>query len=149
MPPPQFLSHALIIRALVILAALALVLKQFGIYPASPSGADWIGLIAPLFFLAAFWFGAAIFTPNGDRSEFGPALITGLNRMGAGLMLGAWAAILAEPALRHLAQNGFTTMNGVHFDLSLANLALVFAGLILILIARRGRQLRADLDGFV
>ncbi len=137
------------LRALVVLAAFLLVLERLGFFPASVAVADWIGLAAPAFYLWAFWSGAEIFAKTRSATDFGPALVSGLNRMGAGLMLGAWVAILAEPALRYLIDNGFTVMTGVRFEWTLANLALAFAGLTLLLLARRGRQIRAELDGFV
>lgn len=140
---------ALALRTFVVAAAALLALKHLAIYPASDAGADWIGLLAPAFYLWAFWSGAEVFSRSRDAAGFGPALLSGLNQMGAGLMLGAWVAILAEPALRHLVQNGFTVMTGVRLDLTFANLVLAFAGLTLILLARRGRQIRAELDGFV
>jgi hypothetical protein len=140
---------ALALRIFVVIAAVLLVLKHLAIYPASAAGADWLGLVAPALYLWAFWSGAEVFSKSRDAAVFGPALLSGLNQMGAGLMLGAWVAILAEPALRHLMQNGFVMMTGARFDLTLANLVLAFAGLTLILLARRGRQIRAELDGFV
>ncbi|WP_109261747.1 hypothetical protein [Hyphobacterium indicum] len=149
MPALSASPIALALRIFVLIVAVLLGLKHLAIYPASEAGADWIGLAAPVFYLWAFWSGAEVFSKSRDAAGFGPALLSGLNQMGAGLMLGAWVAILAEPALRHLVQNGFTVMTGVRFDLTLANLVLAFAGLTLILLARRGRQIRAELDGFV
>ncbi|WP_421788556.1 hypothetical protein [Hyphobacterium sp.] len=148
---PAFLrpTAARLMRAVILLAALVLLLKQSGFYPAMPAGSDWLGLIAPAFYLWAFWSGAAVFDAEARKGEFQPALVRALMRMGAGLMLGAWMAMIAEPALRHLMRNGFTTMTGANLDVSLANLVLAFAGLVLVLIARRGQRIRAELDGFV
>jgi hypothetical protein len=152
-------SHAMMIpfsspvslglRVCVAVAAVLLLLKKLAIYPASEAGVDWIGLVAPALYLWAFWSGAEIFSKSRKARDFGPALISGLNHMGAGLMLGAWVAILAEPAVRHLVATNFTAMTGVRFDVSLGNLVVAFAGLTLVLLARRGRQIRGELDGFV
>lgn len=142
-------TAARLMRGFILLAALLLLMKQFGLYPASPSGTDWLGLVAPALYLWAFWSGAAVFDAGARKGEFQPALVRALMRMGAGLMLGAWVAMIAEPAIRHLMGNGFTSMTGASLDVSLANLVLAFAGLVLVLIARRGQRVRAELDGFV
>lgn len=146
---PTITPVSLGLRICVAIAAILLLLKYLAIYPMSDGGADWIGLPAPALYLWAFWSGAEIFSKSRKARDFGPALISGLNHMGAGLMLGAWVAILAEPAVRHLVATNFAAMTGVRFDVSLGNLVVAFAGLILVLLARRGRQIRAELDGFV
>lgn len=142
-------TAARLMRGFIFLAALLLLMKQSGLYPASPSGTDWLGLVAPALYLWAFWSGAAVFDASARKGDFQPALVRALMRMGAGLMLGAWVAMIAEPAIRHLMGNGFTSMTGASLDVSLANLVLAFAGLVLVLIARRGQRVRAELDGFV
>ncbi|WP_421789776.1 hypothetical protein [Hyphobacterium sp.] len=149
MTPSSPAMPTLVLRGIILLAFALTLLHQLGVLPTEAERAGWIGLIAPVFYLWAFWAGSAVFTRTTRKTEFGPALVDGLNQMGAGLMLGAWFAILGEPAFRHLTENGFTSLTGLQTELSLSNLVLAFTGLILVLLAQRGRQLRAQLDAIV
>jgi hypothetical protein len=159
MSKPVSLSATLFIRGLILAFGLALFLDQIGAGqllllanlegPLVPRPVFWITLIAPAFFLWALWAASGILARLDRGDAFGPAMIRGLREIGAGLMLGAFAAIVVQPSLTHLIGNNFLEMRGVHFNITIENLTLVLVGLVFFLIARRGAMLKARLDGFV
>lgn len=109
----------------------------------------WPSILAPLTYLAGLWFASGIFVRLDAGDTFDSSIIKGLNQVGTCLTLGAFFAILVAPALVHLQANGFAEMRGMVLELELANLMLAVTGLVLILIARRGADLRAQLESFV
>ena len=109
----------------------------------------WPSLLAPVCYVAGLWFASEILVRLEKGSTFSDTIIAGLTKVGASLMLAGFLAILVAPALLHLQANGFTEMRGMALDLELANLMLTVTGLVLILIARRGADLRAQLESFV
>jgi len=110
---------------------------------------DWVSLLAPAFFLWALW-AASDALVRMDRGEaFGPAMVRGLKEIGGSLVLGAFAAIVAQPSLIFLIGNGFREMRGVSFNLDIENLTLALVGLVLMLLARQGQKLKSKLDQFV
>jgi hypothetical protein len=111
--------------------------------------AHWVPLVAPGLFLWAVWAASGVFARLDRGEDFGPAMVRGMTEIGAALMLGAWAAIVLQPAVLFLIGNGFRELRGVRFDYSVENLALVLVGLALVLLARRGGRLRSDLDQIV
>jgi hypothetical protein len=76
-------------------------------------------------------------------------MVRALREIGGCLMIGAFAAIVVEPSLIFLFDNGFREMRGVRFNLDVENLTLALIGLLLILLARQGQKLQAALDEFV
>jgi len=100
--------------------------------------AYWVSLLAPIFYLTALWQAADVFARLDRGDTFGRAMVRGLRDIGFCLMLGAFAAIVVQPSLR-----------GVRLDVTVENLALVLVGLVLIMLARRGRELKQQLDEFV
>lgn len=113
------------------------------------SPAIWTGLLAPACFLFALWAASNVFVRIDRGGSFGPAMVRGLREIGAGLMFGAFALIVLQPSLVHLIGNGFLEMRGVEFGYSVESLTLALIGLVLVLLARRGEQLRSSLDQFV
>jgi hypothetical protein len=109
----------------------------------------WVSLIAPAFFLRALWVASDAIVRMDRGDAFGPALVRGLAEIGGNLMLGAFAAVVVQPSLIFLIGNGFREMRGVKFNLDVENLTLALVGLVLILLARQGQQLRSKLDEFV
>lgn len=109
----------------------------------------WPSLLAPVCYVAGLWFASGILVRLDSGDTFSDAVISGLSKVGASLMLGAFLAVLVEPALVQLQGNGFTEMRGVAFNLELSNLMLAVTGLVLVLIAKRGADLRAQLESFV
>jgi len=109
----------------------------------------WISLLAPALFLTALWAASDAFVRLDRGDAFGPAMITGLKDIGRSLMLGAFAAIVAQPSLIFLIGNGFSEMRGVSFNLDIEHLTLAMVGLVLILLARQGQKLQSTLDQFV
>lgn len=109
----------------------------------------WVSLLAPAFFLIALW-AASDALVRMDRGEaFGPAMVRGLKEIGGSLMLGAFAATVVQPSLIFLIGNGFREMRGVRFNYDVENLTLAMVGLVLILLARQGQNLKSKLDEFV
>ena len=76
-------------------------------------------------------------------------MVRTLVEVGWCLMLGSFAAVVVQPSLIGLIGNGFTEMRGVRFDLTVENLTLASIGLLMVLIARQGQQLKSTLDEFV
>jgi DUF2975 family protein len=111
--------------------------------------AYWVSLLAPVFFLTALWAASDVFVRMDRGEAFGPAMVRGLKEIGGCLMLGAFAAIVAQPSLIFLIDNGFREMRGVRFNLDVENVTLALVGLVLILLAREGRKLQSKLDQFV
>ena len=109
----------------------------------------WFSLLAPAFFLAALWAASNTLAWIGRGDEFGAAMVRGLTSMGGFLMLGAFCAIVVQPAMIFLVGNGFTELRGVRFEWTVENIALVLVGLVLMLLARQGRKLKSKLDEFV
>jgi hypothetical protein len=109
----------------------------------------WVSLLAPAFFLRALWVASDAFVRMDRGDAFGPAMVRGLKEIGGNLMLGALAAIVAQPSLIFLIGNGFREMRGVRFNLDVENLTLALVGLVLILLARQGQKLKSKLDQFV
>jgi hypothetical protein len=109
----------------------------------------WVSLLAPLFFLGALWAASETLVRIDRGDAFGPAMVRGIREIGACLMIGAFAAVVVQPSLIGLIGNGFTEMRGVRFDLTVENLTLASIGLLMVLIARQGQQLKSTLDEFV
>ncbi len=109
----------------------------------------WISLLAPIFFLGALWAASDVFVRMDRGDAFGPAMVRGLKEIGGSLMLGAFAATVAQPSLMFLLGNGFRQMRGVRFNLDVENVTLALVGLVLVLLARQGEKLKAKLDEFV
>ena len=109
----------------------------------------WISLLAPIFYLSALWAASDAFVRLNRGDAFGPAMVRALREIGGCLMIGAFAAIVAEPSLIFLFNNGFREMRGVRFHLDVENLTLALIGLLLILLARQGQKLQSALDEFV
>jgi hypothetical protein len=108
-----------------------------------------VDLIAPAFFLWALFEGARLIVKARKGDRYGPAMVGGVRRAGAALMLGAFAAVIVAPAFHHLAANNFTAMTGVRFAYSMEALTLAAIGLLLLVLARVGAALKADLEAFV
>ena len=156
MPKLPLPSAALATRVAVVVFGVALLVEQGitdNLLQPRPSLAAAPGygvdLLAPAFFVWALWESATVFGRLDRGEAFGPAMARGLNRIGAGLMLGSWCAIVLEPGVAHLVADGFSGMRGVKFAFTVENLTLAFTGLVLILLARRGRALQSTLDQFV
>lgn len=116
---------------------------------ASPAPGDWFGLLAPAFFLYALWSASGVFISLRRGDSFSAAMVKGLNAIGAALMLGAFAAIVVQPSLEFLIGNGFREMRGVRFNLDIEHITLVTIGLVLVLLAREGRELKSSLDEII
>jgi len=152
-------SAAFLIRVGLIVLGLALFIEQagarhilgIGFYNGAlmATPAYWISLIVPALFLWALWEATGIFVRMDRGDAFGPTMVNGMRRLGWGLMLGAWASSIAAPSLIHVIGNGFVTMVGARFDLSISNITLAVVGLVLILLARRVQALKSNLDAFV
>jgi hypothetical protein len=148
-----------ITRGVVLVLGLALFFEQAGARhllhlddtpdPIMTTPTYWVSLLAPIFYLTALWSAARVFARLDRGDTFGRAMVRGLNDIGACLMLGAFSAIVVQPSLIHLFANGFTEMRGVRFDWSVENLTLIMVGLVLVGLARRGRELKKQLDEFV
>lgn len=109
----------------------------------------WAGLLAPAFFLWAIWSASNLLVRIRCGEAFGAAMVRGLNEIGAGLMLGAFCAIVVQPSVVNLIGNGFAELRGVRFDYTVENLMLALVGLLLVLLARAGRGLKSELDQIV
>ena len=151
-------SAALLIRIVTVGLGIALFLEQPGarevLHLDGSDGAAvapfaWVSLLAPAFFLVAVWAASDAFVRLDKGEAFGPAMVKALKEIGRNLMLGAFAAIVAQPSLIFLIANGFREMRGVRFNLDVENLTLAFVGLVLILLARQGQKLQSTLDQFV
>ncbi len=159
MPKPALPIAALFTRTVTVALSLALLfervrapqlLKFEGLdsrITATP--VSWVSLLAPAFFLWAAWAASDVFVRMDRGDAFGPAMVRGLKHIGGGLMLGAWAAIVAQPSLIFLIGHGFHEMRGVSFNFDVENLTLALVGLVLILLARQGQSLKSQLDQFV
>lgn len=159
MPKPALPSAALLIRIVTVGLGLALFFEQAGarqlLHLDGSDGrlvmtpAYWVSLLAPAFFLRALWVASDAFVRMGRGDAFDPTMVRGLKGIGGYLMLGAFAATVAQPSLIFLIGNGFREMRGVRFDLDVENLTLALVGLVLILLAREGQKLKSTLDQFV
>jgi hypothetical protein len=137
---------ATLTRVAVVGIGLALVVEQAG---QNQTPVYWVGLLAPVIFLAAVWAASAALVRLDRGDAFGPAMVRALNEIGGSLMLGAFAAAVVQPSLIFLIGNGFLEMRGVRFNLDVENLTLTLVGLLLILLARKGQTLQSTLDEFV
>jgi hypothetical protein len=159
MSKPALPIAALLTRIVVVGLGLALFFEQAGARQLLHlDGSDgrvmmtpvyWVSLLAPAFFLRALWVASDAFVRMDRGDAFGPAMVRGLKEIGGNLMLGALAAIVAQPSLIFLIGNGFREMRGVRFNLDVENLTLALVGLVLILLARQGQKLKSKLDQFV
>jgi len=147
---------AALTRIIVVLFGVAVVARQIAVPMLLRSaGSDgvsptaWVTLLAPLFFLWALWAASDVFARMHRGDAFGPAMVRGLRDIGGGLMLGAFAAIVVQPSLIFLIGNGFREMRGVQLDFDVENVTLALVGLVLVLLARYGRELQSKLDAFV
>lgn len=156
---PSVRTVALLIRFFTIGLGLALFFEQAGARQllnldgtndqVLNTPAYWVSLIAPAFFLWALWSASSVFVRLHRGDTFGPAIVRGLKLIGGGLMLGAWAAIVLQPSVIFLINNGFSEMRGVRFNLDVENLTLASVGLVLFLLAQQGQKLKSQLDEFV
>jgi hypothetical protein len=159
MPKPAVSLAAVITRTVTLALGLALFFEAAGARqllhlegatgPVMLTPIYWVSLLAPAFFLAALWAASDVFARMDRGDAFGPAMVCGLKNIGGCLMLGAFAAIVAQPSLIFLIGNGFREMRGVRFNLNVENLTLALVGLVLIVLARHGQQLKTTLDEFV
>ena len=159
MAKPSLPTSAIVTRVAILGLGLALFFEKAGARqllhldpgdgPMMRSPAYWISLLAPIFFLAALWAASNVFVRMQRGDAFGAAMVRGLREIGGCLMLGAFAAIVAQPSLTYLIGNDFREMRGARFDLDVQNVTLALVGLMLILLARQGRGLKAKLDQFV
>lgn len=117
--------------------------------PLLKTPAYWVSLVAPSFFLGGLWAASRALARVNRGEAFGPAMVCALKNFGYALMLGSFAAIVVQPSLIYLFANGFTEMRGVRFDIGVENVTLALVGMILILLARQGQQLKTTLDEFV
>lgn len=159
MSKPALPIAALLTRIVVVGLGLALFFEQAGARQLLHlDGSDgrvmmtpvyWVSLLAPAFFLRALWVASDAFVRMDRGDAFGPAMVRGLKEIGGNLMLGAFAATVAQPSLIFLIGNGFREMRGVRFNLDVENLTLALVGFVLILLARQGQKLKSKLDQFV
>jgi hypothetical protein len=159
MPRPPLPIAALLTRTVIVGLGLALFLEQAGarqlLHLDGSDGrlmmtpAYWCSLLAPAFFLRALWVASDAFVRMDRGDAFGPAMVRGLKEIGGNLMLGAFAAIVVQPSLIYLIGNGFRQMRGLTMDFDVENVTLALVGLVLILLARQGQQLKSKLDQFV
>jgi len=150
---------ALITRGAVLVFGLALFFEQAGArqllhLDGSEGGvmttpAYWVSLLAPVFYLAALWAASGVFVRMGRGEAFGPAMVRGLREIGGCLMIGSFCAVVVQPSLIYLIGNGFREMRGVGFYLDVENVTLALVGLVLVMLAREGQKLKANLDEFV
>lgn len=142
------LFSAAVMRGVVLAFGIGLLAAQV-VGPADRPYAALIRLVAPAFFLFALWAAVDVLAALEKGRDFDAAMTRSMGRAGAGLMLGAWACWLFQPMMLHLIGNGFLQARGVSLDYSVQNLTLAAVGLILILVARRGRALRDHVEAFV
>jgi hypothetical protein len=150
MPKPSFSVGALLTRITVVALGIAL------FFPPGVTGgrlmttpAYWVSLLAPAFFLVAVWSASTALVRIDRGDAFGPSMVRGLKEIGGCLMLGAFAAIVAQPSLLFLIGNGFREMRGARFNFDVENVTLALVGLMLVLLARQGQSLKSKLDQFV
>jgi hypothetical protein len=159
MSKPTLPIAAIVTRIVVVGLGLALFFDQLGARRLLHlEGADggvmatpayWIGLLAPIFFLAALWVASNALVSLERGDAFGPAVVCALKEIGYCLLLGAFAAIVVQPSLMYLIGNGFSEMRGVALNWNVENLTLALVGVVLILLAREGKKLQSKLDEFV
>ena len=159
MPKLALPGAALVLRIAIVTLGVALFFEQTGArqllrLDASDNrvmmtSAYWISLLAPAFFLWALWAASGVLVRMDRGESFGAAMVKGLRQIGGGLMLGAFCAIIVQPSLIFLIGSGFSEMHGVRFDLDVENLTLALVGLVLILLARQGQELKSNLEEFV
>lgn len=159
MSKPRLPIAALVTRIVVLGLALALFFERAGarqlLHLAASDGrimmtpVYWVSLLAPIFFLAALWAASDALVRMDRGDAFGPAMVRGLREIGGCLMLGSFAAIVVQPSLIVLIGNDFSEMRGVKFNPNVENLTLALIGLLLILLARQGEQLKSKLDQFI
>ena len=159
MSKPTLPIAAILTRIAIIALGLALFFEQAGGRqllhldgaggPVAMTPVYWARLLAPAFFLWALWAASAVSLRIDRGVAFGPAMVRGLKQIGGALMLGAFATIVVQPSVAHLVGNGFREMRGVKFDYTVENVTLALGGLMLMLLARKGQQLKATLEEFV
>jgi hypothetical protein len=159
MPSLNATASALLIRLVTFGLGMAFLFEQAGTRqllgidptdgPTLFTHAYWLGLVAPAFYLWAVWGASSVFIRINKGEPFDRAIVRGMHQIGAGLMLGAWSAVLFEPAMLHLVGNGFLEMRGVKLDYSVENLTIAVVGLALVMLAKQGRELKSTLDQFV
>jgi len=158
---PILSAEALVIRVAILGLAVSLFFQQAGALSllhldgSAPAAAGmmtptyWVSLLAPVFFLAALKVASDAIVRMDRGDAFGPSVVRGLRETGFCLMIGAFAATVVQPSLIFLIGNGWTEMRGVHFDYTVENATLALVGLVLLLIARQGQQLKSKFDEFV
>lgn len=108
--------------------------------------AFWLNLLAPGFYLYAVWAASDVFARMDKGDPFGPAIVTGLKKMGSNLMYGALCAILIAPTLSPMFDDRF---RGVRYDAEIESVTIGLLGLVLFLIAQQGQALKSEMDSFV
>ena len=159
MPKTTLPIAAILTRIVVLGLGLALFFEQAGarhlLHLDGSSGrivmtsVYWVSLLAPIFYLAALWTASDAFVRMNRGEAFGPATVRALKEIGVCLMLGAYAAIVVQPTLIFLIENGWRELRGVKFDLTIENLTIALVGIVLIALARQGQHLQSQLDQFV
>ena len=116
-------------------------------------GPEWsaarVGLLAPGCFFWALWSASNALFLIGRGDDFGPQVVSAVRSMGIFLMIGAFCAIVVQPALLYLAANGFTELRGASFDLSVENITIALVGIVLVILVQQVQKLKSKLEEFV
>lgn len=107
--------------------------------------AVWLGALGPGFLLVALWFLGGSFDALRHGKPFGNTMAKCLSRTGVNLLLGAVAAGIILPAFLRVSNLGVE----IDAPLGISLLAIGLIGGAFMLLARLGRQMRGELEGFV
>lgn len=151
-------AHAgLVLKIAVVLLALGLVADRADVYRnigfvEGDAGrnllivvAVWLGALSPGFLLVALWFLGGSFNALRRGKPFGDTMAKCLSRTGVNLLLGASAAGIILPAFLRFADFGVE----IAAPMGVSLFAIGLIGGAFMLLARLGRQMRGELEGFV
>lgn len=106
----------------------------------------WSDFLAAGFYICALWGMGVVFSRLNRGDPFGPALVRGMRESGLWLAAGALSALLFAPNLAHYAG---VPAEPDSLELRVVHMTFLFIGIAFLSLARRGAQLKSELEEFV
>ncbi|MBN8648642.1 MAG: hypothetical protein J0L55_11855 [Caulobacterales bacterium] len=103
----------------------------------------WVSIIAPISYANVSIAAVSLFRAIGKGDDFSPAILKGLEKMGANLLIGSTGAIMTPTLINWVWDKGFK------IEGTTENFVILIVGGALYFIADIGKKMRNELESFV
>lgn len=103
----------------------------------------WVSIIAPISYANVSIAAVSLFRAIGKGDDFSPAILKGLEKMGANLLIGSTGAITTPTLINWVWDKGFK------IEGTTENFVILIVGGALYFIADIGKKMRNELESFV